>query len=121
MALNDATLNLVGTYLAGLITHAELHSADPGAAGTANQTTAPRGAIAFNVDADGDLTITATESFTGGAASGACTFVSLWGGAGAATKGTGTFRGAYPLTGDQTFNAAGEYDVTGLTINVTAS
>lgn len=121
MALNDATLNDVGTYLSGLITHAELHSGDPGAAGTANQTTAPRGAITFNVDADGDLTITATESFTGGAASGACTHVSLWGGTGAGTKGTGTVRGSYALTGDQTFNSAGEYNLTGVTINLTAT
>jgi hypothetical protein len=121
MALNDATLNSLGTTLAGLITHAELHSGDPGAAGTANQTTAARQAVTFNVDADGDLTLTGTVSFTGGAASGGCTHVSLWGGSGAATKGTGTIRGSYALTGDQTFNAAGEYNLTGLTINGTAS
>lgn len=121
MALEDATLNSLGTSLAGLITHAELHTGDPGPAGTANQTTAARQAVTFNVDADGDLTLTGTVPFTGGAASGACTWVSLWGGAGADTKGTGTFRGRYALTGDQTFNAAGEYDLTGLTINGTSS
>lgn len=121
MALNDATLNSLGTSLAGLITHAELHTADPGAAGTANQTTAARQAVTFNVDADGDLTLAATAAFTGGAASGACTWVSLWGGAGASTKGTGTFRGAYALTGDLTFNASGAYNLTGLTLTGTST
>lgn len=121
MALNDATLNLLGTELDSLITHAELHTADPGASGTSNQTTAARQAVSLSVDADGDLTLDSTVAFTGGAASGACTWVSLWGGAGADTKGTGTFRGAYALSGDQTFNAAGEYNLTGLTINGTSS
>ena len=121
MALEDATLNSLGTSLAGLITHVELHTADPGAAGTANQTAAARQAVTFTVDADGDLTITGNVNFTGGAASGAATWVSLWGGAGAATKGTGTFRGRYALTGDQTFNSAGEYTLTGLTLNGTSA
>lgn len=121
MALNDSTLNLLGVELDSLITHAELHTGDPGAAGTANQTTSARQAVSLSVDADGDLTLDSTVSFTGGAASGACTYVSLWGGAGADTKGTGTFRGSFALTGDQTFNAAGEYDLTALTITGTAS
>lgn len=115
MALTDATLNLMGTYLAGLCTHASLHTADPGTNG-ANESSAGRQAVAFNVDSDGDLTLTVTENFTGGAASGACTHVGLW----SASTG-GTFRGGFALTGDQTFNAAGEYNLTGLTINGTSS
>jgi hypothetical protein len=98
-----------------LCTHASLHTADPGGTG-ANESSAARQAVAFNVDGDGDLTLTVTENFTGGAASGACTHVGLW----SAITG-GTFRGGFALTGDQTFNAAGEYDVTGITINVTTS
>ena len=115
MALTDATLNLVGTYLAGLCTHASLHSANPGTTG-ANETTAGRQAVTFNVDADGDLTLSATENFTGGAASGAVAYVGLW----SAASG-GTFRGGFAITGDATFNAAGEYNLTGLTINATSS
>lgn len=121
MALTDAVLNSLGTSLSGLITHLELHTGDPGAAGTSNQTTAARQAVSWSVDADGDLTNTATVSFTGGAASGACTYVSLWGGAGANTKGTGTFRGSYALSGDTTFNSSGQYDITSITINGTTS
>jgi hypothetical protein len=115
MPLTDATLNSLGTSLAALCTHASLHTADPGTTG-ANESSAGRQAVAFNVDADGDLTLTVTENFTGGAASGACTHVGLW----SASSG-GTFRGGFALTGDQTFNAAGEYNLTGLTINGTTS
>jgi hypothetical protein len=115
MALTDATLNSLGTSLAALCTHASLHTADPGTTGT-NESSAARQAVSFNVDADGDLTLTVTENFTGGAASGACTYVGLW----SASSG-GTFRGGFALTGDQTFNAAGEYNVTGITITGTST
>lgn len=115
MALTDATLNLLGTSLAALCTHAALHTADPGTTGT-SPSAAARQPIAFNVDADGDLTLTVTENFTGGASSGPCTHVGLW-----SAITSGTFRGGFALTGDQTFNAAGEYNVTGITINLTAT
>lgn len=115
MALTNATLNLLGTELASLCTHASLHTADPSTTG-ANESSAARQAVAFNVDADGDLTLSASLNFTGGVASGACTHVGLW----SASTG-GTFRGGFALTGDQTFNAAGEYTVTALTINGTSS
>ena len=114
--LTDAELNNLGTVLAGRITHLQLHSADPGAAGTTGVTSAGRQAVTWSVDADGDLTITGTLNFTGGAANGACTWVSGW----SASTG-GTFRGAWQLTGDTTFNSAGEYSLTGLTINGTSS
>ena len=115
MALTDATLNSVGTHLASLLSYASLHSANPGTTG-ASETSAPRKAVTFTVDADGDLTLNGTIAFTGGAASGAVTYVGLW----SAVTG-GTFRGGFALTGDATFNAAGEYNLTGLTINGTSS
>lgn len=115
MPLTDATLNLLGTELSTLCTHASLHTADPGTTG-ANPSAAARQPVTFNVDADGDLTLSTTENFTGGASSGPCTHVGLWN---ALTS--GTFRGGFALTGDQTFNAAGEYDLTGLTINISAT
>jgi hypothetical protein len=115
MPLTDAVLNTLGSTLDGLITHASLHTADPGTTG-ANESSAARQAVSFTVDADGDLTLDSTLAFTGGAASGACTHVGLW----SASSG-GTFRGGFALTGDQTFNAAGEYNVTALTINGTSS
>jgi hypothetical protein len=115
MALTDGTLQALGNHLASLCPYASLHSADPGSTGT-NATTAARQAVSFNVDGDGDLTLTSTVSFTGGAASGAVTHVGLW----SASTG-GTFRGGFALSGDTTFNGAGEYNLTGLTINATAS
>jgi hypothetical protein len=62
------------------------------------------------------MVATVDLNFTGGAASGAATHLGFWS---AAT--TGTFYGWQALTGDQTFNAAGEYTVTGITITGTAS
>lgn len=115
MPLTDATLNSLGTTLAGLCTHASLHTADPGATG-ANASAAARKAVTFSVDADGDLTLTGTVAFTGGTANGACTHVGLW-----SALTAGTFRGGFALTGDLTFNSAGEYTLTGLTINGTSS
>lgn len=115
MALTDATLQALGNELASLITHLSLHTAAPDGTGS-NQSAAARQAVTWSVDADGDLTLSAAVAFTGGAASGACTHVGLW----SASTG-GTFRGSYALTGDQTFNAAGEYTVTALTINTTSA
>lgn len=115
MALTDATLNSLGTSLDGLITHASLHSSDPSTTG-ANESAAARVAVSLTVDADGDLTLDSTLAFTGGTASGSVTHVGLW-----SASTAGTFRGAFALTGDSAFNAAGEYNVTALTIAGTSS
>lgn len=114
MALTDATLEAIGTYLSTLVTHLSLHSADPGTTGI-NETTASRVAVTWAVDADGDLT-SGSKDFTGGASNGAVAYVGLWD----ASVG-GTFRGSFALAGDNTFNAAGEYTVTQVTINGTSS
>lgn len=110
MPLNNTALNLEANALAGAALYLSLHSADPGATGTA-ETTAARVAAAWPGAANGDLTVS-NKNFTGGAANGACTFVGLWS---AATG--GTFYGGFALTGDQTFNAAGQYTLTSLTID----
>lgn len=111
MALTDAALNVMGDALAGVALFASLHSADPGATGT-NETSAGRQGVTWSASSAGDLSLSASESFTGGAASGACTHVGLW----SASSG-GTFYGGFALTGDQNFNAAGEYTLTDLTIS----
>jgi hypothetical protein len=116
MPLTDTTLNLMGTYLTTIGTHLTLHSADPGTTGTSLVTTASRIAAAWTVDADGDLTLSGQAAFTGAAASTPVTWVGIW----SASTG-GTFRGGFPLTGDTTTNAAGEYTVTQLTINGTST
>lgn len=111
MPLTDAALNAMADHLGTLATHVSLHTADPGATGL-NESPAARQPVTWAAAANGDITISAQENFTGGAASGPATHVGLW----SAVTG-GTFYGGFALTGDQTFNAAGEYTLTSLAIN----
>lgn len=105
MALNDAALVVMANALDGVISHVAIHTAQPNASGS-NASSAARVAVNWTVDADGDLTNDALLSFTGGAASGAATHVGFW-----SASTSGTFYGWLALTGDQTFNAAGEYEI----------
>lgn len=116
MPLNDTALNLMANALATAATHAQLHTAAPDATGATNVTSAARQPIAWDTAANGDISLTGTEAFTGGAASGACTHVSLW-----SALTSGTYYGYFPLTGDQTFNASGEYTLNDITINGSAT
>ena len=112
MPLNNACLDIGATAMRDAIDFLSLHSGDPGAAGTSNTTTAPRQAPTWSAVANGDFNLTTAVNFTGGAPSGGCTYVGFW------TLVTGgTFLGSQILTGDQTFNSAGEYTITALTVN----
>jgi hypothetical protein len=115
MALNDTILNIGNAAMQTAITHAQIHTAQPDAAGS-NAASSSRQAITWITAANGDLVATADLSFTGGASSGAATHIGFW-----SASSSGTFYGWQVLTGDQTFNAAGEYTVTGITITGTAS
>ena len=115
MALNDTILNIGNAAMQTAMTHAAIHTAEPNASGS-NQSAAGRQAITWVTAANGDLVITQDLVFTGGAASGAATHIGFW-----SASTSGTFYGWQALTGDQTFNAAGEYTVTGVTITGTAS
>lgn len=115
MALNDTALNLMADALRGAALYVSLHSADPGATGT-SETTAGRQSATWTAASTGDFSLSAALNFTGGTASGACTHVGLW-----SASTAGTFYGGFALTGDQTFNAAGEYTVSSLTINGAAA
>ena len=115
MPLNDTILNLGNATKQTAMTHMAIHTAAPDAAGS-NPSTAGRQPITWVTAANGDLVITADLSFTGGASSGAATHIGFW-----SASSSGTFYGWLPLTGDTTFNAAGEYTVTGVTITGTAS
>lgn len=116
MALNDTILNIGATAMQNAMTHAALYTAAPDASGTTNLTAAARKPITWDAAANGDMVLTVDAAFTGGAANGACTVVGFW----SALTG-GTFYGYLALTGDQTFNAAGEYNLTGVSIPGTAS
>lgn len=111
MALNTSGVQVGAAAIAADINKISLHSGDPGAAGTSNKTTAADKTVTCTAT-NGVVTVPST-SFTGGAASGPATFVGLWNGT--------NYRGSYPLTGDQAFNAAGEYTVTAVTLTGSAS
>jgi hypothetical protein len=114
MALNDAALVLAANAVDTAITHMSLHTTGA-VTSSGNESTAARQAVNGTVDADGDITWT-NVSFTGGAASGPVVRVGYWSAASA-----GTYYGGALLTGDATFNAAGEYVVTSVTETSTAS
>jgi hypothetical protein len=110
MALNDTILNIGAAAMQSAMTHASIHSAAD------TESTAGRQAITWETASGGDMIATVDVAFTGGASSGAATRVGFY------SAGTGgTYYGELPLTGDQTFNAAGEYTLTGVSIPGTAS
>jgi hypothetical protein len=113
MALTAAELTALATKLSTDAPYLAIHTADPAGTG-ANPSAAARVAASWGVSGGA---VTATNvAFTGGAANGAATYVGLW----SASTG-GTFVGGYQLTGDTTFNAAGQYTVTSLVVTGTAS
>ena len=116
MALNDAALNIGNAAIQTAIVALAIHTAEPNASGS-NESAADRQVITWVTAANGDLVATVDLPFTGGAASGAATHAGFW----SQEADGGTFYGWQLLTGDQTFNAAGEYTVTGITITGTAS
>lgn len=114
MAFDDATLKVGADAIAARITHISLHTTGA-VTSSANESTAARKPVTWSVDADADLTA-GPLNFTGGAASGAVVRVGYW----TALTG-GTYCGGQLLTGDSTFNAAGEYTVTSITETGTSS
>lgn len=113
MALNTAALNLMANELAGAGLYMALHTAAPNASGS-NETTAARKAAGWGPAASGTIATGGPLAFTGGAASGPVTHASIW----SAITG-GTFYGSAPLTGDASFNSAGEYTLNSFTITGT--
>lgn len=114
---NDAALTAMAAALASAATYAQLHSGDPGAAGTSNVASGTsRQQIAWDADSDGDLSLQGTETFTGGTPGANATWVSFW----SASTG-GTWYGNRQTTGDTTFNASGEYELTEVTVTGTTS
>ena len=103
--LNDAASVLMANAIDTAITHFSIHTTGAVTSST-NASTAARVAVNGVVDADGDITWTGPYNFTGGASGGPAIRVGYW----SASTG-GTYYGGFLLTGDQTFNAAGEYTV----------
>lgn len=115
MPLNDAALNVGAGAIRTAITHLSLHSSTPNSSGS-NETTAARVAAGWGaVAGSGDFSAT-NKAFTGVASSGAVTHVGFW-----SASTSGTFYGYQALTGDQTANSAGEYTVSTVSIDGSAS
>lgn len=115
--LTDAELALLGDALEPRLVWMSLHNADPGAGG-ANEISGSgyaRQAVTFTSDGDGDLTLDAPASFDG-PASEPVHSIGFW-----SANSAGTFRGAWPRSGDATFSTGGEYNVTAGTITGTSS
>jgi len=110
MPLLDTTLDIGTNAIIAASGWLSLHSANPGTTG-ASESSAARVAAGWAASANGD-TVATNKSFTGGAASGAVLYVGFWS---AATG--GVFRGSQALTGDATFNAAGQYTVNSVALN----
>src|SRR4051794_20693424 len=109
MPLNDALLTIGAQAMEDAVDLLSIHTAQPDATGS-NESSAAKVAAVWDTAANGDMLLNADVAFTGGAASGSATHVGLWDAAGT------TFYGYFPLTGDQTFNAAGEYTLTQITV-----
>lgn len=113
MAFDDATLQVAGAAIAARITHISLHTAGT-VASSADESTAARQAISWS-NTNGDLSAS-NINFTGGTASGPVVRVGYW-----TASTAGTYCGGVMLTGDNSFNAAGEYTVTAITENASAT
>lgn len=112
VALNDGVDGIVAS-----ISHVSIHTADPGGTG-ANEVSGggyARQAVTWAAASGGSRSATATLSFSA-AGSTAAGFCGLW----TALTG-GTWYGGNANTGDTAFNAAGDYDLTSLSVAVAAA
>lgn len=108
--LNSAALIVGANAVAAAYPYLSLHTTGA-VTDSANESTAARVAASWSVDGDGDMTST-NKAFTGGASSGPVVRVGYW-----SLATGGTYGGGSLLTGDQAFNAAGEYTVTSVAEN----
>lgn len=116
--LNDAAMAVAAAAIKAAATHAQLHSAAAGAAGTANVCTGARKVIAWgSTTGAGDFGFASVLNFTGGAAAGPVYSVTLW----SQLAVGGTIYGEFVLVGDTAFTALGEYTVTTLNLDGSAS
>lgn len=111
---NDAALVIGAEAMADVITHLSLHTTGA-VSSSSDESSAARQPVTWTVDGDGDATC-GPIAFTGGASTGPVVRVGYW----SALTG-GTYYGGTLLTGDDAFNADGEYTVTSITETGTSS
>jgi len=111
MALNTAILQVGANAMATAAPYLALHTANPDPSGS-NPATSARQAANWVVN-NGVMTAS-NIAFTGGAASGPCTYVGLW----SAVTG-GTYYGMMLLSGDAAFDSSGNYTLISLVVTGT--
>lgn len=115
--LNNAAMTVAANALKGVLLYAQLHSGPAGSSGTANVTTAARKAVTWGtVTGAGDFGISAQIDFTGGATNGDIHSVTLW-----SASTSGTYYGEFVINGDAAFNNSGDYSITSLNLDGSAS
>jgi len=112
---NDTALNVGADAIRAAYPWLSLHTAGAVSLST-SESTAARVAASWPAASGGDLAIVTAKNFTGGAANGPCVRVGYW-----SLQTGGVYGGGALLTGDQTFNAAGEYTITGITENASST
>lgn len=110
----DVALNIGMNAMTAAYPYLALHTTGAASSST-NEATSSRVAASWAGAATGDTSVT-SKSFTGGAANGPVVRVGYW-----TLSSAGTFGGGSLLTGDQTFNAAGEYTITSIAENSSSS
>lgn len=113
MPWNDAMMQVAANAQRAAGTHMQIHSGDPGAAGTSNNHGVARQAISWTAaTADGDYGLNSAVNFTGLTPGATCSWVSVW-----SASSAGTYYGKFQLSGDTLANASGEFSVSALNLN----
>lgn len=95
----------------------QLHSGDPGAAGTNNVVATTYVAATFSAASGGERVLASDVAFTGLTANQTITHMTVWNHNG----GTAILHGSKAITGDQAANASGEYTLKATTTKLALS
>lgn len=117
--LNEAAMAVASQALKEAMGFAQLHHEDAGLYGTANATTAPRRPVVWSeIIGLGDLSLKSPINFIGGESETPVYSVTLWSDAPTG----GTYYGQFPInSGARTFSSSGEFTVSTLDLDGSAS
>ena len=115
--LNNTAMGVAATALKTVLLYAQLHSGPAGSSGTANVTTAARQAVTWgSTSGAGDFGLSSQVDFTGGASNGDIHSATLW-----SASTSGTYYGEFVIAGDAAFNSSGDYSLTSIDLDGSAS
>lgn len=106
MTFSNAAMVVGANALRSALGGMQLHTGNPGDGGAANKSSAAMKAPSWAVvTGNGDFGLAADVTFTGCAANGPITYVSLW----SNITGSGVWYGNFALTDDLTADSSGNY------------